>query len=484
MLRENFLSFVSPDKGDALEIVFLILIATLFLIGIILNIHLRIKWKKILESGNSSGKFTWKQKKARCEDIDSGFELERIFGGSSERFVAILPGMFLVLGILGTFIGLMLALGNLEGNIGASSDARNEVITAIGTQFKTSIWGIAANLFFNLLSNLFLNYQRYQGEATYLANKTQKDKSREFQSGLNSYIRRLVNDNHSRNNLLSESIDLSKQIIATNQSVSSNTLKVKNAITEFQTATKGLLSGLQTTTDNFVRTSEKFSSTVDKFDLNTKKVLDSIKIVIDKLENVMQTFSDDTKKIFTDPKTGMQVILTTLKEDLKNSLEEIKQSLENEINKMNETIEDLVDQSEQLKEAQIVVTERMEQQEKHNAYLVRSVRESQAFLKQFKDEILGEEGELYNSLNSAISQIYAPEKDSNQHLLQLINSELKGIRNTLNKPVENKSLLTKIENIGQLIRALPTEDSIQQHIVRFRNNNEQNGSRKDGKPKK
>lgn len=67
----------------------------------------------------------------------------------AERWADALPGMLLVFGLLGTFIGLGLALTEAAGALGPGNDALSSltpIMDSLGSKFKTSTWGILAYL--------------------------------------------------------------------------------------------------------------------------------------------------------------------------------------------------------------------------------------------------------------------------------------------------------------------------------------------------
>ncbi len=75
------------------------------------------------------------------------------------RFIDILPGIFVILGILGTFIGISLALPEIAGldfeNMTGSSDVLSQFVTKVTLSMSTSIIGIICSLAMTLLNTLF-----------------------------------------------------------------------------------------------------------------------------------------------------------------------------------------------------------------------------------------------------------------------------------------------------------------------------------------
>ncbi|WDZ95568.1 hypothetical protein Herbaro_19115 [Herbaspirillum sp. WKF16] len=87
-------------------------------------------------------------------------ELSDAVATAPERWAGMLPGLLLMLGLLGTFIGIGLALSEVAGLSGANA-ARGlaPVMDALGANFKISAWGILAFLFLRIWTIAFPHEQ-------------------------------------------------------------------------------------------------------------------------------------------------------------------------------------------------------------------------------------------------------------------------------------------------------------------------------------
>jgi hypothetical protein len=94
---------------------------------------------------------TWKSNWRDGISDDYGFaqEVSQTIAHPSERWCVVLPGMLLVLGLLGTFIGLGVALSSASENLKDISNLEL-VLNGVGAKFKTSAWGIIFYLFTRL----------------------------------------------------------------------------------------------------------------------------------------------------------------------------------------------------------------------------------------------------------------------------------------------------------------------------------------------
>ena len=155
MNTSEFFGFIAP-QFEALQLSFFILILAMFF-GTIISTHLNAKdasWGKNWNNGTPDDL-------SDDLDIDHGSvtDLWHAVATKSEKLAEIMPGMLLMVGLLGTFLGLGLALNHASNILEQSSalsatGAANSMqdlmsmMQGLGTKFKTSTWGIA---FFLLL---------------------------------------------------------------------------------------------------------------------------------------------------------------------------------------------------------------------------------------------------------------------------------------------------------------------------------------------
>lgn len=155
MNTSDLLGFIVP-QFEPLQLSFFILILAMFF-GTIISTYLNARdasWEKNWNNGTPDD---------RSDDLDidhgSVTDLWHVVATKSENMAEIMPGMLLVVGLLGTFLGLGLALNhasNILGQSNAISAAGTvnsmqdlmSMMQGLGTKFKTSTWGIT---FFLLL---------------------------------------------------------------------------------------------------------------------------------------------------------------------------------------------------------------------------------------------------------------------------------------------------------------------------------------------
>ena len=155
MNASEFFSFITP-QFELLQFSFFILILAMFF-GAIITTHLNAKdasWERNWNNGTPDDY-------SDDLDVDHGSvtDLWHAVETKSEKLAEIMPSMLLVVGLLGTFLGLGLALNhasNILGQsnaisaVGASNNMQDlmSMMQGLGTKFKTSTWGIT---FFLLL---------------------------------------------------------------------------------------------------------------------------------------------------------------------------------------------------------------------------------------------------------------------------------------------------------------------------------------------
>ena len=162
MNPSEILGFLLPQLNDPLQMVFLAII--LLMIGV-----------TIISAHRSAHPASWEKKWNRGTPDDSSDDLDIEHGSvtdlwhavatAPEKLAEIMPGMLLVVGLLGTFLGLGLALNHASNILGqadalSASGAANSMqdllglLQGLGTKFKTSTWGIAGFIFLKIWSEL------------------------------------------------------------------------------------------------------------------------------------------------------------------------------------------------------------------------------------------------------------------------------------------------------------------------------------------
>lgn len=162
MNASEVLDFLLPQWSDPLQVVFLTLILTMMILTIATThwYASQSSWEKKW-NGNTPNDHT------DDLDIDHGSvtDIWNAVATSPEKLAEIMPGLLLVVGLLGTFLGLGLALNHASHILGQSnalsaSGAASSMqdllglLQGLGTKFKTSTWGITGFLLLKVWSSV------------------------------------------------------------------------------------------------------------------------------------------------------------------------------------------------------------------------------------------------------------------------------------------------------------------------------------------
>lgn len=150
MTVSEVIGFILPQADDLIQVSFLVIIVVM-MVGSVFSV-----WRYANES-------SWQKKWNRGTTDDASDDLDIEHGSvtdlwhavatAPEKVAEIMPGMLLVIGLLGTFLGLGLALNKASSILGqadamsasAAADSMSHLmglLQGLGTKFKTSTWGI------------------------------------------------------------------------------------------------------------------------------------------------------------------------------------------------------------------------------------------------------------------------------------------------------------------------------------------------------
>ncbi|MGV2705953.1 UNVERIFIED_CONTAM: hypothetical protein MT382_21530 [Aeromonas salmonicida] len=162
MINQEIVDFLLPDFADPIQVAFMCILL-LMISSTIISTQLVAKpssWEKKWNKGTPDDD---------SDDLDiehgSVTDLWHAVATAPEKVADIMPGMLLVVGLLGTFLGLGMAL-NHASNILGQPDAMNAssaassmhdllgLLQGLGTKFKTSTWGICGFVLLKITSEL------------------------------------------------------------------------------------------------------------------------------------------------------------------------------------------------------------------------------------------------------------------------------------------------------------------------------------------
>lgn len=154
-MNKSVWSFLLPHLDGSVfagvQIFFaLVCVAAIVAVAVLLPLHARpIRWERRLAALDDGDQ--------QVPLHDTPEALSQAVATAAERWADILPSLLLVFGLLGTFIGIGLALSEAAVVLGGA-DAFGHltpIILTLGTKFKIATWGIVAFLFLRVWLTVF-----------------------------------------------------------------------------------------------------------------------------------------------------------------------------------------------------------------------------------------------------------------------------------------------------------------------------------------
>lgn len=151
----DIVNFLVPTS-EAIQVTFFTVIASGVAISVlwVLFTAREAAWERKWQGGAAGA--------AEGLDIEHGSvsELSQAVATRGEKIAAMMPGLLLIIGLLGTFLGLGMALDKASAilqssgsSVGAMDDSMQNLMAmmqGLGTKFKTSTWGIIAFILLKL----------------------------------------------------------------------------------------------------------------------------------------------------------------------------------------------------------------------------------------------------------------------------------------------------------------------------------------------
>ncbi len=177
-------------------------------------------------------------------------DISTAVASTAEKMADIMPGILLILGLLGTFLGLGIALNKastilLEANAGAGMDSAMAnlmgMMEGLGTKFKTSTWGIIAFLLLKAWSAKN-GYEEKRLRWCVVKMKTALELSREEQKSTRQQAQQqLIEALAKIDQTLALKMDINQQLLGQQCALSEQgNAAIANAITSTQQAVLGL----------------------------------------------------------------------------------------------------------------------------------------------------------------------------------------------------------------------------------------------------
>ncbi len=285
-------------------------------------------------------------------DVDHGsvIELCQVITTKSEAFAEYLPGILLTLGLLGTFIGLAQSIGNAAQTIALSADqitAAGSSTTSLdeamkgmlammqgmGTQFKTSIWGIIGFLGLKIMyGKLGFEKRRLKWTIRKMRSgrKQKEDSSRRFLKEMVKTLNDQIKNNTQTNQ---NGLDHLRSVLA--ESVSNQTAAIEKALSE------KLFNPINVVLTETNKMLDKVVGSSEQTKKNTGIFCESIASFTDSSEKTLKTFreaSTNLSKGVEELKNKLTTVMEGVKTDLNKSITTMSSSFEANLNKSSESL--------------------------------------------------------------------------------------------------------------------------------------------------
>lgn len=293
---------------------------------------------------------------------------------NKERLVKSIPSVCIALGLLGTFLGLTLAIiqtkGVLGGSLGSTQmfgQAMEGPFTNMSSAFWTSIFGVIASVLLNYHNVKLENSKSefYDGIEDYLDNTiyslyavnfiSQFDKFNEIISSRMDKLNNLLADNMM--NLTGEMRTLFQDGVSELVgNINKNTLDLTdtvNGLTNYTKDLERLTSSLNTSVKNFKEPVDNFKSTMHEFIQTSEDTTSTMKESVNKFSlkvDVLEESLNGVYSVIKSNKEELQKIGTSVNNNLGDGIETIHNSHERFIELTNTIAEQQNNNQEDLKE--------------------------------------------------------------------------------------------------------------------------------------
>lgn len=281
----------------------------------------------------------------------------RKYVGINEKVINLLPSTSIALGLLGTFLGLTVAIHSTNGVLESGIKTMDVFLNRMGvplqgmaSAFWTSIFGVIMSLVLN-----------------YMIQRTKREKE-EFYDDVEDYLDNILYSEHAFsfvtqferfNDTISASmINLTKEMRALFQegidelvsNINKNTIDMTESAKVLSNYTKDLemvILSLNKSVDNFKEPIDMFKSSIDDFDITTEKLEFIMNTSVTRLSDKIDILSEVLNKLdmsIDGEKESIELIneeLRGYKEGLDKSYRELIRGTEN----INKSIEDSNDRA-------------------------------------------------------------------------------------------------------------------------------------------
>lgn len=345
----DVVSFINPF-GDALSTVFVVLLVSL---SILTTIWLLISakaenWERNWNGENLEG--------SASLDSDNGsvHDLSEAVATKAEQVADIMPGMLLIIGLLGTFVGLGIALNSASDVLASANTAGMDtamvnlmkLMEGLGAKFKTSTWGLLCFIILNVLFNalgfkekrLAWAIQKVRQEAENKHQAKEKIETKKYNDLLN-VIKVLAKTSQENNFTLIQS---NQALQASNQAnllelqkIASYNKSTQDAMQNFVESTVHSMSSIGDSADQMAQAAKavgtsayQLNTVIDKLQIELKDVMEMIRRDLgDTINNMGQNFEESMTEMassMSNATQGISTAVTSLSNSVNSTMDRVQ----------------------------------------------------------------------------------------------------------------------------------------------------------------
>lgn len=345
----DIVNFINP-LGDMLSTVFVLLLVSL---SIATMIWLIASAKVENWESNWNGEHL-EDNASLDSEHGSVHELAEAVSTKAEQVADIMPSMLLVIGLLGTFIGLGIALNSASevlanANTSGMDNAMTNLMAlmeGLGAKFKTSTWGLLCFIILNVLFNT-LGYkekrlswaiQKVRQEADIKRQAKEQQEHKKYNELLN-VIKVLAKTSQENNSALMQSNQSLKESNQANllelQKIASYNKSTQDAMQQFVDSTVQSMSSIGNSADQMAQAAKavgtsahELNEVIDKLQIELKDVMEMIRRDLgDTINNMGKNFEEsmtDMTNSMSQATQGISTAVTNLSNSVNATMDKVQ----------------------------------------------------------------------------------------------------------------------------------------------------------------
>lgn len=372
--------------------------------------------------------------------LDAGhfFNSHTLANGVTEnRLVAAVPGFLTALGVIGTFIGLQLGLGQLE--LGAGVDVNQMqngvagVVDGAKVAFLTSVWGVALSVFFNF------------GEK-WLEQKTRR-RIREIEYKIDWLFPRIRPEEQ-------------LQKISENSSESRETMqglaeqigeKMQEALV---TATQGIQSSLETSLTEIM--APAINKLVDETSEGNQKALEGL------LENFMDGFGqagNQQRQALDDVSAKVNASVEAMQSTMSGFVEQLQKSQAESGDREKTLIADISNQVNSLSSQSEAIHQKL------TSFVENQIGEMSSQMRAREEASAQRDAELVSTIKTQVNELVTNSRQQGETLSNYVEAQLNGLTKSFDER-EQRSAALETERNEKIEKQTETISNLSNEILR------------------